>query len=150
MDPKTQAGWDMWKCAKQTKGNISKSKTSVTCICSGQPAGFPWLEVSPVCPNRRESMRVSQSEQHTRFMSVAISLESSEKHWNGSNPFRFPSLVFRILCIHQLRIFSGQKNQRVALCAGSVRGEQTQISKSSYSSKAKLYIINEKKLTWSL
>lgn len=40
-----------------------------------------------------------------------------------TDPLRLPGLVFSVLCIHQLRSFPGQKNQRVPFWTGSVTRE---------------------------
>lgn len=58
---------------------------------------------------------------------------------------RFPGLVFCVLCIHQLWIFSGQKNQRVALWTGSVKEAEKRIYGKSSKNKEK----KNKKKIWS-
>lgn len=45
-----------------------------------------------------------------------------------TDPLRLPGLVFSVLCIHQLRSFPGQKNQRVPFWTGSVTQEHREES----------------------
>lgn len=69
MDPKTQGGWDMWKCAKQTNGNMSKSKLqSLVFAVVNQWDFLGWRSPQCVLTHKRACMSAKcQHEQHTSY-----------------------------------------------------------------------------------
>lgn len=124
-------------------------ENELTCICSDLPGEFPWQGVSQEYPKtqqiQKKSFKVSLMDSTVKVTNMSYNNEmivykqdqfkknltdfrllqkSVSSVWCGVSVIdllRLPGLVFCIFCIYQLWSFSGQKDERVALRAGSTK-----------------------------